>query len=251
MLRLEHLSKSFGNKKIFDDVNLEVDNGEIVSIIGPSGTGKTTLLRCINYLEKPDSGSISIDEFSVDASKIKKKEIHELCLRSGMVFQSYNLFSNKTVLENVVEAQVIVKKRTKKEATQRALKELEKVGMLEWKDSYPNQISGGQQQRVAIARAVAMDPAILLLDEPTSALDPELTKEVLNTIREIAKEGITMLIVTHEIDFAREVCNRVVFMADGKIIEEGTPKEIFNNPKEERTKEFVQFLYPQDFQISI
>jgi len=249
MLNIEHLSKSFGDKKILDDVSLKVETGQIVSIIGPSGTGKTTLLRCTNYLEKPDSGVITIDDYSVDASKHSSKDIHELCLRSGMVFQSYNLFNNKTVLENVIEAQVVVKKKSRKEAKEIALEELNKVGMTEWKDSYPSQISGGQQQRVAIARAIAMNPSILLLDEPTSALDPELTKEVLNTIRTIAKEGMTMLIVTHEIDFARELCDRIVFMDGGHIIEQGTPKDIFNNPKEARTIEFVKSLYPADYQI--
>lgn len=249
MLKIEHLKKSFDDKVILNDVSLSIEKGEIVSIIGPSGTGKTTLLRCINFLERPEAGVISIGDSKVDASNATKKGIRELCLRSGMVFQSYNLFNNKTVIQNVIEAQVLVKKRSKKEAEQRAIKELGKVGMLEWKDSYPAQLSGGQQQRVAIARAIAMDPEILLLDEPTSALDPELTQEVLSTIRDIAKDGMTMLIVTHEIDFARELCNRIIFMDGGKIVEEGTPKEIFNHPKEKRTREFVQFLYPQDYAV--
>ncbi len=249
MLKIEHLSKTFGDRKVLDDVSLEINNGEIVSIIGPSGTGKTTLLRCTNFLERAEQGIVTIDDLSVDTTKASSKDIHGLCLRSGMVFQSFNLFNNKTVLENVVEAQVVVKKKNKQEATERAIKELTKVGMLDWKDNYPSQLSGGQQQRVAIARAVAMDPSILLLDEPTSALDPELTKEVLNAIRDIAKDGMTMLIVTHEIDFARELCDRIIFMDGGHIIEEGTPAEIFNRPKEQRTKDFVQFLYPQDYQI--
>ena len=249
MLNIEHLSKSFNDKKILDDVSLNVETGQIVSIIGPSGTGKTTLLRCTNFLEKPDNGVITIDDYSIDASKYTTRDVHEICLRSGMVFQSYNLFNNKTVLENVIEAQVVVKKRSKKEAKEIALEELNKVGMLDWQNSYPSQISGGQQQRVAIARAIAMNPSILLLDEPTSALDPELTKEVLNTIRTIAQDGMTMLIVTHEIDFARELCDRIVFMDGGHIVEEGSPKEIFNHPKEQRTIEFVKSLYPADYQI--
>lgn len=249
MLKVEHLSKTFGDRKVLEDVSLEINNGEIVSIIGPSGTGKTTLLRCVNFLERAEAGLVTIDDLTVDTEKASAKDIHGLCLRSGMVFQSYNLFNNKTVLENVVEAQVIVKKKNKKEATERAIEELKKVGMLDWKDNYPSQLSGGQQQRVAIARAVAMDPSILLLDEPTSALDPELTKEVLNAIRDIAKDGMTMLIVTHEIDFARELCDRIIFMDGGHIIEQGTPNEIFNRPKEARTQEFVQNLYPQDYQI--
>lgn len=249
MLKVEHLSKSFGGKKILDDVSLSIESGEIVSIIGPSGTGKTTLLRCINYLERPDNGTVTIDDYSLDASNANSKKIHTLCLHSGMVFQSYNLFINKTVIENVMEAQILVKKRSKAEARKRAEQELQKVGMLDWKDYYPSQLSGGQQQRVAIARAVAMDPSILLLDEPTSALDPELTQEVLNTIRAIAKDGMTMLIVTHEIDFAKDLCDRIIFMDGGNIIEQGTPAEIFQNPKEKRTKEFVEILFPNNYQI--
>ncbi len=248
MLKIENLSKSFGNNKVLDNVSLQINDGEIVSIIGPSGTGKTTLLRCVNYLERPDEGKITIDDHSVDTKKATSKDIHGLCLRSGMVFQSYNLFNNKTVLENVMEAQIVVKKRKKKEAKERALKELEKVGMVDWKDHYPSQLSGGQQQRVALARAIAMDPSILLLDEPTSALDPELTQEVLQTIRSIAADGMTMFIVTHEIEFAKSLCDRIIFMDEGHIIEQGTPREIFNDPKEKRTQEFISFLLPQDYQ---
>lgn len=251
MLKIEHLKKSFGERTILKDISLEIADGEIVSIIGPSGTGKTTLLRCINYLEKADQGNITIDEVTVDVNKASNKDIHKLVLKSGMVFQSYNLFNNKTVIENVVEAQRIVKKKAKTEALELAKEKLREVGMLDYKDSYPSQISGGQQQRVAIARAVAMEPSILLLDEPTSALDPELTKEVLNAIKTIAKEGISMLIVTHEIDFARELSDRIIFMDGGLIVEQGSPREIFYNPKEERTKEFVENLYPADFQFQI
>ena len=251
MLKIEHLKKSFGDKQILEDISLQVESGEIVSIIGSSGTGKTTLLRCINFLEKPDRGVITIDDVTADSAHASAKEIHKLVLKSGMVFQSYNLFHNKTVLENVVEAQVVVKKRPRKEAVQIAEKKLQEVGMLEWKDSYPSQISGGQQQRAAIARAVAMEPSILLLDEPTSALDPKLTKEVQGAIRTIANDGITMLIVTHEIDFAKEISDRIVFMDKGNIVEQGTPSEIFNSPKEARTKEFLEALFPQDYQIQI
>lgn len=249
MLKVEHLSKSFGKKNILNDISLEIGNGEIVSIIGPSGTGKTTLLRCINYLEKPDGGKITIDDVSVDTKAATAKDIHQLVLKSGMVFQSYNLFSNKTVIENVVEAQVVVKKKKRQEAVKLAIEKLTEVGMLDWKDSYPSQISGGQQQRVAIARAIAMEPSILLLDEPTSALDPELTRDVLSAIKVIAKEGISMLIVTHEIDFARELSDRIIFMDGGSIVEQGSPRDIFNHPKEKRTKEFIEFLYPIDYQI--
>ena len=244
MLKIEHLKKTFSGKTILDDISLEVKSGEIVSIIGPSGTGKTTLLRCVNFLEKPDRGTITIDEVTADAEHSDGKTIHRLVQKSGMVFQSYNLFHNKTVLENVMEAQIIVKKRSRKEAEEIALEKLKEVGMLEWKDSYPSQISGGQQQRTAIARAVAMQPSILLLDEPTSALDPELTKEVLEAIRTIANDGIT-------IDFARELSDRIIFMDKGNIVEEGTPREIFNHPKEQRTREFLEFLFPADYQIYI
>ena len=250
MLKIEHLKKTFSGKTILDDISLEVKSGEIVSIIGPSGTGKTTLLRCVNFLEKPDRGTITIDEVTADAEHSDGKTIHRLVQKSGMVFQSYNLFHNKTVLENVMEAQIIVKKRSRKEAEEIALEKLKEVGMLEWKDSYLSQISGGQQQRTAIARAVAMQPSILLLDEPTSALDPELTKEVLEAIRTIAN-GITMLTVTHEIDFARELSDRIIFMDKGNIVEEGTPREIFNHPREQRTREFLEFLFPADYQIYI
>ena len=228
MLKIEHLKKTFSGKTILDDISLEVKSGEIVSIIGPSGTGKTTLLRCVNFLEKPDRGTITIDEVTADAEHSDGKTIHRLVQKSGMVFQSYNLFHNKTVLENVMEAQIIVKKRSRKEAEEIALEKLKEVGMLEWKDSYPSQISGGQQQRTAIARAVAMQPSILLLDEP-----------------------ITMLPVTHEIDFARELSDRIIFMDKGNIVEEGTPREIFNHPREQRTREFLEFLFPADYQIYI
>lgn len=249
MLKIEHLHKSFGTKKILNDINLTVNTGEIVSIIGPSGTGKTTLLRCVNFLEKADSGTITIDDTKVQVTAATRRDIRALCLKSDMVFQSYNLFKNKTALENVMEGLTIVKKIPKNQAREIARAQLEKVGMLEWENSYPSQLSGGQQQRTAIARAVAMEPSILLLDEPTSALDPELTNEILNTIRKIAKDGITMLIVTHEIDFARELCDKIIFMDGGSIVEEGTPNEMFTNPKEERTKNFIEFLYPPNYQI--
>ena len=251
LLEINHVEKSFDNLTVLKDISLSVEDGEIVSIIGPSGTGKTTLLRCVNFLEKPDRGTITIDEVTADAEHSDGKTIHRLVQKSGMVFQSYNLFHNKTVLENVMEAQIIVKKRSRKEAEEIALEKLKEVGMLEWKDSYPSQISGGQQQRTAIARAVAMQPSILLLDEPTSALDPELTKEVLEAIRTIANDGITMLTVTHEIDFARELSDRIIFMDKGNIVEEGTPREIFNHPREQRTREFLEFLFPADYQIYI
>ena len=251
MLKIEHLKKTFSGKTILDDISLEVKSGEIVSIIGPSGTGKTTLLRCVNFLEKPDRGTITIDEVTVQMRSIRMEKQSRLVQKKRNGFSVLQPFHNKTVLENVMEAQIIVKKRSRKEAEEIALEKLKEVGMLEWKDSYPSQISGGQQQRTAIARAVAMQPSILLLDEPTSALDPELTKEVLEAIRTIANDGITMLTVTHEIDFARELSDRIIFMDKGNIVEEGTPREIFNHPKEQRTREFLEFLFPADYQIYI
>ena len=250
MLNIEHLQKSFGDKQILKDISLSVENGEIVTIIGPSGTGKTTLLRCVNFLEHAEKGTITIDDVSVNCKHAFGHHVMDLVRKSGMVFQTYNLFRNKTVLENVLEGLRVVKKIPKNKALKIARTQLERVGMTEWENQYPNQISGGQQQRVAIARALAMEPSILLLDEPTSALDPELSKEVLNTIRKVAEDGkVSMLIVTHEIEFAREISHRIVFMENGNIVEQGTPKEIFSNPKEERTKQFIRRLYPIDYQI--
>lgn len=250
MLQITNLQKSFGDKQILKDISLRVETGEIVTIIGPSGTGKTTLLRCVNFLEHAEKGNITIDDVTVNCKHNSRHHVIDLVRKSGMVFQTYNLFRNKTVLENVMEGLRVVQKKSKKEAMEIAKDQLERVGMIEWQNPYPNQISGGQQQRVAIARALAMKPSILLLDEPTSALDPELSKEVLNTIRKVASEGdVSMLIVTHEFDFAREISNRIVFMENGTIVEEGSPKDIFNQPKEERTKQFIQRLYPIDFQI--
>ena len=249
MLKLENIEKSFDKKEILKGISLEVKDGEIAALIGPSGTGKTTLLRCINFLARADSGKITIDDITVDAKTARKKEILEICRHSGMVFQSYNLFRNKTVLENVTEGLIVVKKISKKEAEKIAKKELDKVGMLEHIDKYPGQISGGQQQRVSIARAMAMKPSILLMDEPTSALDPELSKEVLVTIKKVADQGVPVLIVTHEIDFAREVSHKVIFMENGVVVEEGTPREIFVEPKQERTKQFIARILPADYQI--
>lgn len=249
MLTIEHLHKSFGKKEILKDINLTVEKGEIVTIIGPSGTGKTTLLRCVNFLEQAEQGKITIDDASVDCAHTSRRELLRIVRKSGMVFQTYNLFRNKTVLENVTEGLRTVKKLSKDQALKIARDELEKVGMTEWENQYPSQISGGQQQRVAIARALAMEPSILLLDEPTSALDPELSKEVLNTIRRFAQEGVTMLIVTHEMEFAQEISNRIVFMENGNIVEQGTPRDIFSYPKEERTKQFISRLYPAEYQI--
>ena len=249
MLRIENIKKSFDKKEILKGISFDVKDGEITALIGPSGTGKTTLLRCINFLERADAGTVTIDDITVDASHARKKEILEICRHSGMVFQSYNLFRNKTVLENVTEGLTVVKKKPAKEAQERARHELEKVGMLEHLDKYPGQISGGQQQRVSIARAMAMDPSILLMDEPTSALDPELSREVLVTIKKVADRGVPVLIVTHEIGFAREVSHKDIFMENGVVVEEGTPRDIFLTPKQERTKQFIERIQPADYQI--
>ncbi|MCR5024621.1 MAG: amino acid ABC transporter ATP-binding protein [Lachnospiraceae bacterium] len=249
MLEIKDIKKAFDGKEILKGISFKVHDGEIAALIGPSGTGKTTLLRCINFLERADSGNITIDDISVDVKQAKKKDILEICRHSGMVFQSYNLFRNKTVLENVTEGLIVVKKKSGKEAEEIAKRELDKVGMLDHLSQYPSQISGGQQQRVSIARAMAMEPSILLMDEPTSALDPELSKEVLATIRKVAEQGVPVLIVTHEIDFAREVSHKVIFMENSLVVEEGTPREIFLEPKEERTKQFIAKISPADYQI--
>ncbi|MFB5760725.1 amino acid ABC transporter ATP-binding protein [Paenibacillus medicaginis] len=245
MIRLSGIRKSFGRSEVLKGINLSVGKGEVVAILGPSGSGKTTLLRCINYLERPSDGTIHIGDFTLDCKHAGKKEVHELRQRSAMVFQQYNLFAHKTALENVMEGLIVVKKLNKAEARKRGIQLLEKVGLDAKLDAYPSQLSGGQQQRVGIARALAMEPEVILLDEPTSALDPELVGEVLAVIRRIAREGITMIIVTHEMSFAQEVANHVVFMDGGVIVEEGSPAELFGRPKEERTKQFLKRLIPE------
>lgn len=240
MIKIENLQKRFGETEVLKGVNLDIRKGEVVVVIGPSGTGKSTLLRCINYLEKPDKGVIEIGDLSVDAEMHDKKDIHLLRKASAMVFQNYNLFKNKTAIENITEALIKVKKMNKKEAEERALSILKQIGMLEKKDSYPSALSGGQKQRVGIGRAMALEPQIILFDEPTSALDPELVEEVLNVMKELASRKMTMIIVTHEMSFAKEVADRVIFMSDGNIIEEGSPEKIFFNSEKERTKKFLK-----------
>lgn len=239
MIKLAGIRKSFGKNEVLKGIDLTVRQGEVVAILGPSGSGKTTLLRCINYLEKPSEGIIEIGDYSVDCRKASKKDIHALRLKTAMVFQQYNLFRHKTALENVMEGLVIVRKLPKAQARQHSIELLEKVGLGSKLDAYPSQLSGGQQQRVGIARALALNPEVILFDEPTSALDPELVGEVLAVIRRIAKEGITMIIVTHEISFAQDVANHVVFMDEGIVVEDGAPRDIFQKPKEERTKQFL------------
>ncbi|WP_297437241.1 amino acid ABC transporter ATP-binding protein [uncultured Clostridium sp.] len=240
MIKVESLKKSFKDNEVLKDINLEVQKGEVVVILGPSGSGKSTLLRCLNYLEKPNGGKITIGDVKIDTSRAKGKDITNLRKQSAMVFQSYNLFANRTVLENITEALLIVKKMKKQEAQEIGINMLEKVGLADKKDAYPKTLSGGQKQRVSIARAMAINPQVILFDEPTSALDPELVTEVLSVIKGLAKEHRTMIIVTHEMTFAKEVGDRIIFMEDGFVVEEGTSKEIFTNPKKDRTKEFLK-----------
>ncbi len=236
ILEVKHLSKTFGKHEVLKDIDFSVEKGEVISIIGASGSGKSTLLRCINLLETPSSG-----EVMYHGENIEKLKGGESAYRShvGMVFQSFNLFNNMTALKNCMVGQIKVLKRSKAEAKETALKYLEKVGMAPYINAKPSQLSGGQKQRVAIARALAMNPEVLLFDEPTSALDPQMVGEVLDVMRNLAKEGLTMIVVTHEMAFAKDVSSRVVFMADGVICEEGTPADIFENPKTEKTKEFL------------
>ncbi|MDY3796199.1 MAG: amino acid ABC transporter ATP-binding protein [Agathobacter sp.] len=237
MIKIEHLSKKYNDNVVLDDINLEINKGDVVGIIGPSGTGKSTLLRCVNHLEIPEEGVIHIGEREVDLSQKKPKDLLYLRQNTGMVFQRFNLFERKTALENVMEGLVTVKKIKKSEARKIAMQELEKVGLAQWVNHYPRHLSGGQQ-RVALARALAMKPQVLLLDEPTSALDPELVGEVLDVIKKVAQEGYTMLLVSHEMNFVRHVSNRVIFLDKGHVVEDGTPKEVFNHPKNDRTIEF-------------
>lgn len=239
MLKITNVRKSFDKIEVLKDISLTVEKGSVTAIIGPSGAGKTTLLRCMNFLEKADSGELDFDTIHVDLKKVSKKTMLEIRRKTAFVFQNYNLFGNMTALENVMEGLVTARKVPKQEAKERAMKALEKVGLKDRADFYPSSLSGGQQQRVGIARAIAVNPDVILFDEPTSALDPELTGEVLNIIKQLAVEGITMVIVTHEMSFARDTASRVIFMDKGQIVEEGTPEEIFANPKNERTRQFL------------
>ena len=236
MINVENLSKNFGNLKVLKNISTTINKGEIISIIGPSGSGKSTFLRCINKLEEPTEGHIYIDGMDL---MDKKTDINKIRERVGMVFQHFNLFPNMTVLENLTLSPIMVKKESKEEAEKYASYLLEKVGLSDKANSYPTQLSGGQKQRIAIARALAMKPEVILFDEPTSALDPEMIKEVLDVMRDLAKEGMTMLIVTHEMGFARNVGNRILFMDNGEIIEDCSPKGFFENPTNERIKDFL------------
>lgn len=242
MLEIRDIRKQFDSLKVLDGISFDVEKSDVVAILGPSGSGKTTMLRCLNFLEKADSGTMVFDGKRIDLSKATKAEIAELRKKTAFVFQSYNLFLNKTVLDNVTLGLTAGAGMKKKDAVEIATRMLEKVGMADKLSSYPSQLSGGQQQRVAIARALASKPEIIFFDEPTSALDPELIGEVLNVMRQLAEEGMTMLVVTHEMSFARNVSNKVLFLEDGHIVESGPSKEFFANPREERTKAFLRSI---------
>ncbi len=236
MIKIENLNKYFGEKHVLKNINLEIEKGEVVALIGPSGSGKSTLIRCIDYLEEPTSGNIYIDGENIAKAG---KNIDKVRQKIGMVFQHFNLFPHKTVLENITLAPILTGRLTKDEAENKALELLKTMDLLDKKDAYPNSLSGGQKQRIAIARSLAMDPEIILFDEATSALDPEMVGEVLNVMKYLAETGMTMIVVTHEMAFAKQVADRVIFMADGEIIEQNSAKELFENPRHPRTKDFL------------
>ena len=240
MLEIRNLRKAFGPLQVLKGIDLDVNKGDVVAILGSSGSGKTTMLRCLNFLERADAGTMDFDGRRIELHRATHAEINALRRRTGFVFQNYNLFANKTALQNVTEGLIIARKMPRRMAEELTHAQLVKVGMEDRADYYPSQLSGGQQQRVAIARAMAADPEILYFDEPTSALDPELTGEVLAVMRQLAREGRTMLVVTHEMDFARHVANRVVFMEQGVIVEQNTAEAFFNDPQQPRTQEFLQ-----------
>lgn len=248
MLEIRNLRKSFGDLQVLKGIDLDVNKGDVVAILGSSGSGKTTMLRCLNFLEKADAGTMTFDSQRVELNKATRAEVNALRRRTGFVFQNYNLFANKTALQNVTEGLIVARKMPRRQAEEIAHEVLVKVGMDDRADHYPSQLSGGQQQRVAIARAMAADPEIIYFDEPTSALDPELTGEVLAVMRRLAEEGRTMLVVTHEMGFARHVANRVVFMEGGIIVEQNTAEAFFNDPQQPRTQEFLQ-TYKQRSQL--
>ncbi|MCI9115076.1 amino acid ABC transporter ATP-binding protein [Acutalibacter sp. JLR.KK004] len=242
MVEVKGIKKSFGGTEVLKGVDIKVGQGDVVAILGPSGSGKTTLLRCMNFLERAQAGQLVFDGQAYDLHKVTKKEIAAIRRKTAFVFQNYNLFLNKTALQNVTEGLVIARKMPKDQARQTAEQALEKVGLSDRMDYYPSQLSGGQQQRVAIARALAAQPEIIYFDEPTSALDPELTGEVLAVMRQLAEEGMTMLVVTHEMGFARNVSSQVVFMEDGLVVESAPSKEFFQSPRSQRTQEFLRLV---------
>ncbi|OAB40232.1 amino acid ABC transporter ATP-binding protein [Paenibacillus antarcticus] len=252
MIEILDLHKSFGQHTVLKGINVKLEHGKVLVIIGPSGSGKTTLLRCFNLLEVPDRGTIELGGMKLsftDAKEISQHNVVALRKKTGMVFQSYNLFPHMTTLGNVMEGQITVQKRSKEDARKRAMELLEKVGLADKSDSYPHQLSGGQQQRVAIARAMAVEPEVLLFDEPTSALDPELVGEVLKVMKQLAAEGMTMVIVTHEMAFAADVADKIILMEDGLILEEGTPEEVLKHPKSTRARQFLNRLSGEDVLI--
>ena len=243
MLEITGLNKRYGNVRALTDVSLNVQKGDVTAIIGPSGSGKTTLLRCVNFLETADSGAMTFEGKRYDLSRMAKRDIAAIRLRTGFVFQSFNLFTNMTALQNVTEGLVTARKMPRAQARDIALRALDQVGLRDRADHYPSQLSGGQQQRVAIARAVATSPEIIYFDEPTSALDPELIGEVLSVMRDLASSGMTMLVVTHEMRFARDVSSRVIFMENGAVVEQSASKEFFERPEQERAREFLRTIH--------
>lgn len=243
MIKIKDLKVKFEKTEVLRGINLDIKKGEVVALIGPSGTGKSTLLRCLNYLTKPTSGTITIDNFTLDAEKVTNKDIHNLRRKTAMVFQNYNLLKNKTAIENIMEPMITVQKINKKQAYDEAMKLIDKVGLRDKKDNYPRELSGGQQQRIGIARAMAVSSEVILFDEPTSSLDPELVGEVLNVIKDLAlSHNKTMIIVTHEMQFAREIADRMIFLENGVVAGEGTPEEIFKNCKNERIQKFINIF---------
>ena len=251
MIEIRKIQKSFGKQEVLKDVSVRVEDGQVVVILGPSGSGKTTLLRCINFLENADRGELVIGDSQVDLKKAGKKQIQDIRRKTAFVFQSYNLFANKTAMENVMEGLVTARKIPKEEARRKACEALDWVGLSDKYQSYPSQLSGGQQQRVGIARAFVLHPEVILFDEPTSALDPELVGETLDIIRKVAQTGITMIVVTHEMSFAQDVADKVIFMDEGVVVEEGKPAEIFSHPKEERTRQFLSRIISLDANYTI
>ena len=244
LIEIRDLHKKYRENVVLNGIDMKIEKGDVIGIIGPSGTGKSTLLRCLNQLEIPEKGSIVLEGREIDLSSGRnKKEILELRQKTGMVFQQFNLFERKTALQNVEEGLIVVRKKSREEARRLALEELDRVGMTAWANHYPRHLSGGQQQRVAIARALAMKPLLLLLDEPTSALDPEMVGEVLEVIRQLVREGFTMLLVSHEMAFVRNVSNRVIFIDNGVIVEDDKPQVVFHNPKNPRTREFLSKMH--------
>ena len=246
MLRIQHVQKSFGDQAVLRDVSVCVNRGDVVTILGPSGSGKTTLLRCLNFLERADGGTMEFDGLATDLHSAGKRAIAALRRKTAFVFQNYNLFANKSALQNVTEGLIVARKMPKRQAEEIGMDMLNRVGLAERRDAYPHQLSGGQQQRVAIARAMAGNPQVILFDEPTSALDPELVGEVLAVMQRLAGDGMTMLVVTHEMNFARNVSTRAIFMDGGAIVEEGAPEALFLHPREERTRRFLRRVQRQE-----